>query len=541
MVKARIPFLFCIIAAAAGCPDEASQNFRVTVGGTIVNEETRQPLNATANICNLDQVANTDGDGLFQLDFEPGLQGGQFTLAVQSTGFADRVIPFGFFPDTGFDDLQNRLFVDLGTIGMRRGTNVTLRVSIDGMPLDDISAFAAPDVLSTDGTAFDCHEVEIVEFTTGGGMAVFANLDPLTQYMVVVPSQDVNLDGIPDFFEASTFFTPAFDGNTVAIDLDPIAASQNPFIIGTNLVDLDTSFFIPTGSVEGEDTRVSSSRGIADLPGRLGTLNEAESVFQANTMADGSVRVVFNRPVAVVTDDGTGSPAEPSFLWLENLADDDEDPTDATGEPDDLTADPDVFEVGRIGGTVTSLAGGTILHVTPASPLKANEFYTLDLFVAPTRDLTNGSDESVSFYRPPGAMTSIPFGLDNFNGSQDGSGGVNEVQLRFPGVMDGHYEIFKIQSGTSVTTFETPSTFFFNSSDDAIIFNSNAAPATGSNVGESGVEVGSHYTIKLRHPTSGFIGLNDNTVATPNRVTMKIHAVDSRGEVIDGIFELDVE
>lgn len=234
--------------------------------------------------------------------------------------------------------------------------------------------------------------------------------------------------------------------------------------------------------------------------------------------ANHSVQVVFRYPVNVV---------EPNFLWRNNLV---------------SFADPNWDDNLRIDATATALAGSsnTIWNFTPVSPLPTNEVVRLNFIARSTVNPEQSNNQEIDFYVPLGLST-IPVAVDNYNGSLDGSGGSSLTYLRFNEAVEGFYKILSYVVDGSTVTFEDPYEQQFQfSSDDQIINNQLAAPATGSNVGQSGAVAGRHYTVRLRTPFGSNLFLNDNATLV-NTVTVEISVRNINGVTLDTVVTLPVE
>ena len=67
------------------------------------------------------------------------------------------------------------------------------------------------------------------------------------------------------------------------------------------------------------------------------------------------------------------------------------------------------------------------------------------------------------------------------------------------------------------------------------------APATGTNVGQSGAVAGRHYTTRIRSaPSGGFLSLNDNATLV-NTVTIELSVRNIDGVTLDTVVTLPVE
>lgn len=297
-------------------------------------------------------------------------------------------------------------------------------------------------------------------------------------------------------------------------------------LVSTSLVTVPDSFpsSIQTGAVD----EASSGSDLAEcLEGA-----ELMALSRANLAVDGSVRLVFDRPVVPIADEITGLQAV--FRWFENLVD-----------PDDIgtnfPSNPGFEDIGSITGTVTTLHGGLIFVVTPSNLLPENEFFGLDLFVAhrgeiPGREARAFTEE---FYRPVLGGLAADITLDNYNGTTDGSGSARQVFIELPEVVRFEYKVFRIVDGENMTDFLDPvlntnarstDNFLVNTSDLGV-----SAQCTGSGPG-------TFFLVPLRDGFGSPVVLNDDSPARQLTVSLVFYAEDWEGNIVEGVlFDVPVQ
>lgn len=521
-------FFFCaVLLAAVGCDSNWGSSdpahYFTRFGGRILNGDTQLPLSGvTVKICNFEATGSTDGDGHWFIELSPGIGPGTYvTVTFERSGYGSFGQVVGVFPDDGAFDgaIQNRQFLDLGTTYMRQGRPLTVNVTRDGAPLADATVVAYPDLdfFNGDSTA-ECSDLQIVGTTNASGIATLPNLDPSRDYSVWVPYQDLNGDGTIDIYSNGLWANISDTGNVVAIDVESFEGDDGPSIAGSNLQRFWGYFDMPTGTVADDQPRGFNQRGNADLNTRYSYLGDEYVYFdRAVVTANHSVQLVFRYPVDVF---------EANFLWRNNLV---------------SFADPDWDDALRIDATVTALAGSnnTIFNFTPLSLLPTNEVVRLNFIARSRVNPAQSGNLSYDFYVPLDLAT-IPVGVDNYNGSLDGSGGSTRTFLRFNEVVEGFYKVLAYTVDGSTVTFPDPFTHEFHYySDDQIINNQLAAPATGSNVGESGAIAGRHYAVRIRTPF-GYLFLNDNATLV-NTVTVELSVRNIDGVTLDTVVTLPVE
>jgi len=520
---------FSVLAVAVGCDSSWGSsdpaNFITRFGGRVLNGNTQMPLGGvTVKVCNYQATASTDSDGHWFIEIIPGIASGTYvTITFERSGYGSVGQMVGVYPDTNVLDgsLQNRHFLDMGTMSMRPGEPLTVNVTRDGSPYGNAAVVAIPDSIyyGGDGTG-GCTDLNIAAKANASGVATLPNLDPTQQYNILVPAQDVDGDGQLDNWYGSSWVRIADTGSVAAVNVDHYEGSDGPSIAGTNLAWYWGYFNMPTGTVADDQGRAINQYGFADLNTRYNYLPDEYVFFsQAVVTANGSVQVVFRFPVDI-----TGA----NFRWRNNLV---------------SLADPDWNDILHIDATATPLAGSnsTIFNFTPLTPLPANEVVTLNFIARSQANPAQSSNMSMEFYVPLN-LTTIPFTVDNYNGSRDGSGGSNQVYLQFDEAVEGFYKVLAYTIDTSTVTFEDPyqATFQY-SSDDQIINNQAAAPATGTNIGQSGAIAGRHYTVRLRYQNGIQLSLNDDSAAQINTVKLEISVRNIRGVVLDTVVTVPVQ
>lgn len=528
MSRVTRSLVYCaLLVAAVGCDGFTSSadpaHFFTRLGGRVLNGDTQQPLSGVVvKICNYEATGSTDGDGHWFIELSPGIGSGTYvTLTFERSGYGAIGTQIGVFPNTDVFEgaLQNKQFIDVGTMHMREGQPLTVNVTRDGAPLSGASVVAVLEEYGyyEDGTS--CTDLNIVGLTNASGVATLPNLDPSRDYMVWVPHQDLDGNGTLDIWSGSTWANLSDTGNVVAVNVETYDGNDGPSITGTNLVRFWGSFDMPTGTVADDQPRGFNQRGNADLNTRYSYLGDEYVYFNSAVVtANQSVQVVFRYPVDVF---------ESNFLWRNNLV---------------SFADPDWDENLRIDATVTALAGSnnTIFNFTPLSGLPTNEVVSLNFIARSRVNPEESSNQQIDFYVPLGLAT-IPVAVDNYNGSRDGAGGSSNTYLRFNEAVEGFYKVLSYAIDGSTVTFENPYEWQFQFySDDQIINNQLAAPATGTNVGQSGAVAGRHYTTRIRTPFSSFLPLNDNATLV-NTVTLEISVRNIDGVTLDTVVTLPVE
>ncbi|HEX5135938.1 MAG TPA: hypothetical protein VFY93_03120 [Planctomycetota bacterium] len=504
---ARSLSIFALLFAAVGCDSSLGSDPAVYVlrfGGRVVDGNTHLPLaGVTVKICNYEATGSTDGDGHWVIEIIPGISTGTYvTVTFERSGYGAIGTQIGVFPSGDATDgaIENRQFVDVGSMFMRQGEPLTVHVARDGTPLSGATVVAILDEVGyyEDGTD-QCTDLNIVATTNTSGVATLPNLDPTRWYGVWVPAQDLDGDGTLDIFSNATSTNISEMGNVLAIATETYQPYDSPSIMGSNLSFYDTFFSPQTYTVNS---------------GNFGF--ESVGFNSAVTTPNGSVQVVFRTPVEI-----SGA----NFRYRNNLVD---------------NAAPDFFQDLRINATATALTGSnsTIFNFVPASALPSNEVITLNFIARSLQDPTNSSNMSMDFYVPLNLGT-IPFGIDNYNGSVDESGGANAIYLRFNEAVDGFYKILAYEVNGSTVTFENPFEFSFGYGGYDIINNQVAAPPTGTTP-LAGAQAGKQFRARLYTPNYSNLFLNDNAVNI-NTVTIELSVRNIGGATLDGIFTVPVE
>jgi hypothetical protein len=526
----RVLVLCSLAAAGVGCTKTKVAVFRTHFGGRIISAETKLGISGVViTLCNYQLTTSTDGNGHWELQVAPGLHDTEVAFTAVRSGFASvggRVFvdPNDSMLDGGSESTH---FVDTGTIEMRPGVDLTVQVTRDTIPLANCTVRATISEFGFDFSAF-CSLIGIVAVTNSSGIVVLPNLDPLSYYSIEIQEQDFDGDDLPDIYGTSTSHNIGFQGMFVALNVQSRSYSTSPNIIATNLTNLETSYNMPTGALTATDLKFDFfSNGNSDPNARSAFGDEEVFFSQANTMTDGSVRVVFNTPVVVVA--GSGG-LEPHFLYFRNLL----DPT-VVGFAEHVT----------IAATAVALAGSnsTIWTFTPSSALPTNEVLELLFLARSALDSASADNFSITMYRPLLGNTTINVVADNYNGSVDGAGGVNQVYLAFDEVLWGFYKVLAYTVDGSAVTNPDPSETYFPFYDfDALLYNVTAAAPTGTNVGGSALAVGTAYQVKvfLFGPFGSSLFLNDNTPTVANTVTILFSVIDSEGVIREGVVTLPV-
>ncbi len=532
-MSARRPWtILALIAVVAPACQKAEREFLITqnqfttrIVGRVVDEATRQPIAAQVTVCGVGQTT-ADAAGNFAIDV-PGVQDTTVAVVVSAPGYATFGETFSISADPDFfDGSQNSVdLTDLGTIDLVRGQNLSVVVTGDGTPLPNATAFALLEGLTGGGKGgskdASC-EVEIVGRTDASGVAELLNLDPRQNYEIIVPSQD--LDGIPgaDFGSASTSHQMASGGSVVAVNVTSVGTHTSPILVGENLRLFPAGglgfFQFPTGPIVDNTGPVQFQS--PDVGSRSSLLDEPVAFSRAATTADGSVRVVFRTPVDIM--DGVPG-VEPHFQFFNNLMD---------------PAAPSFGQVAVVPATAVELAGslGTVYTLAPASALPANESLALRFFARSRSSLPVTQNLDIPLYRPVQGNVSLGVQLDNYNGSQDGSGGASPVFLEFDEAVQGSYKVVQVIDGATTTTFSSSVEQPVGSGDfgqtdgfDSMAFNANSAPSTGDS-GSTGATPGTRYRVRLRNPsTGGDVALNDSVPVTFQGVTLVLSVRDAEG------------
>jgi hypothetical protein len=495
-----------LLAATVGCDGITSSadpaNFYTRFTGRILNGDTQQPLSGvTVKVCNFEETTTTDGDGHWAIEIVRGIGTGTYvTITMERSGHGSIGRQIFVSPDSDVFEgsLQNRHLIDLGTEHMFPGVTASALVARDGVPLAGAVVVAVIEGLEFFEDGSGCTDLNIVATTNASGVATLPNVDPTRYYSVWVPAQDLDGNGTLDIYSDSTWMNVSNAGNFVALATETYDPSAGVDWRGTNLASFSGSF--NTFTVVGGS-------------GNFGT--EFVSFSRAVLTANGSVQVVFHTPVEVTAA---------NFLYRNNLVN---------------IADPDFFMDLRIDATTAALASSnsTIFNFTPLSPLPTNEVVSLTFLATSLVDSDSANNISIDFYVP--VLGTPTFGIDNYNGSVDASGGSTAVYLRFSEYVEGFYKVLSYEQDGSTVTFENPFAWSFSSGGHEIINNQDPAPATGSLV-LAGAVAGRQYRARLLNQFSSNIFLNDNA-ATINRVRIEIWARDAEGNEIAGIFDLGVE
>ena len=503
------PLVFCsLMAALVGCSSDwgstPNQNHYTRISGRILNAETQLPLSGVVvKICDFEATGSTDGDGHWFIEVIPGIVNTTVRMTAERSGFGSLGMNVPVFPAASpGDNLQDRNFIDLGTAFMRPGEPVTAHVTRDGAPLAGAVLYAVQSEFAYDGTAeFDCTDLFIVGTTNASGVATMNNFDPTQFYEFVVPTQDTDGDGIPDIRTATSGLRIVDDGAIIAINTQTLGPDTGPEITGTNLAEFRNFFNLDTFTIQS---------GFFD--------DESVGFRDSVVTANGSVQVVFWNPVSI-----TGA----NFRYHNNLVD---------------IADPDFSMDLRINATATALAGSdsTIFNFVPLTPLPSNEVVTLNFIARSLVDPESSSNLSLDIYVPLHLGT-IPFGIDNYNGSRDGSGGNTPVFLRFNEAVEGFFKVLAFTEDGTTTTFEDPFEFSLNANDHEIVNNQNAAPNPTGFIPVAGAVAGKQYRARLLTPQFNLVFLNDDRPGVVNTVTIELSVRNIVGVTLDGIFTVPVE
>jgi hypothetical protein len=499
------------MAGLVGCSSDwgstPNQNHYLRISVRVLNGETQLPLSGVVfKICDFEATSSTDGDGHSFIEVIPGIANANVRVTLERSGFGALGMNVPVFPNTTVfnGNLQERNFIDLGTVWMRPAEPVTAHVTRDGAPLGGAVLYAVQSEFAYDGTGeFDCTDLNIVGTTNASGVATMNGFDPTLFYEFVVPTQDTDGDGIPDVRTATSGLRIVDDGNTIAINTQTLGPNTGPDITGDNLVEFRNSNNLQTFTLVGGD----GSQGF-----------EGVDVNEGVVTANGSVQVVFWNPVSI-----TGA----NFRYRNNLV---------------AVSDPDFDQDLRISATATALAGSdsTIFNFVPLTPLPTNESVNLNFIARSLVDPTSSRNMDIDDIYVALHLGTIPFAIDNYNGSRDGSGGSRNVYLRFNEYVEGFYKVLEFHPDTTSVTFQDPFEWSLNSGGHEIINNQDAAPLTGTN-SSSGAVAGKQYRVHLLTPNGNFFSLNDDTGIAINTVTIEISVRNIVGTTLDGVFTVPVE
>jgi len=539
----RSLFLLSVVVAAAGCSDWGSSEparLFTRFGGRVVNADTGAPISGVVvKICNYEYQATTDGDGHWFMEIIPGLEETDVIFTFERSGYASVMFSWGFDVDDELD-VENRDFHDTGTQMMRAGVSVMVQVTLDGAPLAGASVICSFGEFYFDGSyeyTYDfedyCTDLQILATTDAAGIATLNNVDPKQDYVAYVPMQDLDGDNIPDTTDGQVGISVTYLGMVYAIGLERMEPYGTTLIRGHNLAWFEEYFDrIPTGAIDGD--AAIFPYGMSDLGYRWyyygGT--ELVSFDKAVITPNHSVQLVFRNPVDVF---------QAQFTYYNNLV---------------ALADPLFEEEIRIPATATAVSGSkfTIYNFIPATLLPTNEYVTLRFIARSQVNPAMSDNLSISFYVPLGLPT-ITVAADNYNGSRDGTGvGPHRVWLRFPEAVEGFYKILSItEDGTTYTNpfpqqiwFPWYNGYFPYTSDLEIANNEEAAPATGSNLGESGAVAGKQVKVRLSYYGYGAydnqVPLDDAVPATSaNAVTVEISCRNILGVTLDTVVTLPIQ
>lgn len=585
---AAVGLAAALALAVPGCESEGDSNqtvttpglrLRIRLAGQVVEEATATPVaSATVTVCGIGGTA-TDASGRFAYDIEAALDE-TLLVRIERSGLATREINVAVESDllvggedhwingTGvindqhdlaasdIEGLQILTIADGGApvVYMRPGEDLHVVVTLDGGPLGDGATVMA----FLEATAGP-HRNLITAVTASDSVATLANVDPQAEYTVVVPAQDLDGVGGPDFESAELTGLLMVDwGSTVGLNVVSWPTSTFVSVQSTDLREFRPgerpSFLFPSGPIidvaptstapgsyganfdDCGDTTNPSVRPTADE-------DERPSFSRALASTSDRVRVTFRFPVAVL--DGSGTGYEPHFVYRRNLA----VPTapltyDAAGE---LTTIPATV-TDLLGASATG--GGTVFEFAASSTLPANEVLTLRFF-ARTLDGADQENVDVELYRPAGGLAAPT--LDNYNGATGANTGSDRpVYLEFGEVVRGSYKVLAIREGSQTTHFGQGEARIIGSSkqtDDSMVLNATSASGAA-NGGELGEGTGIFYRVVLyasadagRFSGGGVIALDDHE-DVPGRereVTVLVSVEDAEGNEFSEVLTLEVE
>ncbi len=566
---------------------------RARVIGKVLNGQTQQPAGAIVTACGFGSTG-TDAAGNYILDIvgaignlsdsgsqqvllrfdAPGLGSTEFTVSISTNPNSSG--------STGRDANGNFIqIIDNGTTNLFPGQTLKVVVTKDGNPLANATVFAA--LSSTFGT--QCSN-EIVGLTDSNGVALLGNIDPMQQYTIVVPAQNLSgsaLNGF-DFGTATVNHQISTQGPVVAINVTSVVSTGGTTIVATNLtkfpsVPFTTSssggFRFFTGPIINTPTsglspvRFFGRDDIGAFPrtNLAAALRDENVQFnQALTSSDGSVTVIFEEPVTIELGDPTASPR---YEYQDNLR-------------DPLT--PGFNLEAFVAATATASPNGlnTIWTFSPfpaGTPLPANEVLNLRFLARSLSDsrvvsagLVPPTDASAGtppfgMYRPPGNTAITPPILDNYNGSRP-SGAVTftagpdtTVFLVFDEVVAGSYEVLEIRddaASPAVTTFTSSPVRKIGPRQGTsgtatnphvlMVFNRDVAPNSGAAPGNAELSADPtagkvRFLVALLPPTSTTpITLNDTQPGGPVRsVKLAISVKNATGATLDTVTALEVQ
>jgi hypothetical protein len=532
----------------------------------------------------------------------------QFILAFSAPGYAMRQMCVSF-PD---DDPTHYEVFDEGLIEMNKSITFQVAVSLDGKALGNTTVFAVdttmgcntsiPNASTGSGlgisqvVAFDGNEITAVTDGTTG-IATFQGLDPLVNYVFILPAQNLNAGQL---FETETFVVnPHTDAGGVK---QPLIIQASSAVVPINNVSAANTNFYNTGLQLGNEleyghavianpTTPSVGTGynngsffstLANVGNKTfgGGIIDLHNSFPAanSALTAASVQVVFNVPVDIIL--GPGNANGSGFHWTNDLA----LPTTINAGTT-FNAFPGGDQV--IGFTAASNAAKTLWTFTPNTTLTPNQTFILQVYahqagVPTSTQFNNGAQGALLFpFYVPGvaAGTTLSVTCDNYNGTSGQSvttPGTSPAWMQFPTWVAGSYKVLNVVTDSTITgtgslrtaniTYsggptspiiefrDTMNTGNGNVGGNAFVFcdGSVTTGTTGATTAQACVFNGVRYRVPIQLPgsitnVSGFVsggqGLEDDLTSGGHTtsVTLDVFAEDVQGNTLSGIVTLPVQ
>lgn len=424
-----------------------------------------------------------------------------FTIAVSAPGYVTRKLCVTV---PGLANDQTPDIADMGLIEMSKSISFQVLATLDGKALGNVTLFAidrSEPFTCSAGNSFNNNPgngqesgfdgVELTAVTDGTtGIATFT-VDPLRTYDFILPAQALNGSAVFNSFTRDVEVThPGEVTQPVVIaqisetlpvstiTLQQMNLVHDNTIVGTGSDDIKM-FSGPLVNV-GPPGNIFSNGNLAKQPQDL-TAGSGSPVGAPKTpffLNSTSVQLVFSVPVDIVT--GTQAPG---FHFFDDLTTPSTTNAGIASAPGATTSNGLDFPGAErtIFGTTTKLANGTVWVITPASTLKQNETFVLQVFAHnagnPGSNLAVSTDISSSteivtgrgaflipFHVPGPALTAATqITADNYNGTTAQAPGANtkaQVYLEFPTFVQGTYKLLKQIDASTTPPFPSVETDF---------------------------------------------------------------------------------
>ncbi len=462
------------------------------VVGKVISPEGTPVAGASVRICGIGSVT-TDAEGRFSMPSRLAWTY-QMEASISAPGFASRhglivddddtalgknYFPVRFVYDAYEQDYVGEqatsVVIDMGIVDLRRGESGTVFVNKRSEPVANANVLVMPynDWYSTDFTG-SCAET-FSEKTNEDGFATFGNLDPYTPYIVFVPRQDLNGDGVPDIDpDGDREYLYMWGEILVAVEVYEASQLSDTYVEELSIRSTALWNGALVGVIKNGDPAVEPLAR-ADLSGRASVTSASYQSYSLR--ADGSVRVYFSGPSVVHAGLSAG------FEYSNVLID-----------PSSATFNKTIFV--PITATAVPGTGDQVWDVVPTQPLPLGVSFRLSFNYASKADPVDLQTWSSSglFRAATNGVTGLK--IDNYNGAR-ADGAARRAWLETSAPIWGDVSVVKITRADS-TIYESSDSWTLTDSFNSVVFNQDVAPATDVATGQLGTTPGLRFRYDLR-------------------------------------------